>query len=210
VYGNGQIGVEGANTFENGGTGVYGTANGSSGIGVSGSGGSYGVYSDGNFAATGTKSALVPLPDDRVVSLYAVESPENWFEDFGSGQLENGVASVKFDSTFAQTVTSEAGYHVFLTPDGDCEGLYVAQKTSVGFEVRELRGGKSSVGFDYRIVARRKGLEKLRLEVVSDDYETAETIRRQIADRPSHTPRLVLPERPVPNGVTEAPMPGLP
>jgi hypothetical protein len=32
-------------------------------------------------------------------------------------------------------------YHVFLTPDGDCEGLYVIARTATGFEVRELRHG---------------------------------------------------------------------
>ena len=154
----------------------------------------YAVYAGGNFAATGTKSAVVALPDDRVVSLYAVESPENWFEDFGSGELKNGVAAISLDSTFALTVSAEAGYHVFLTPNGDCEGLYVASKTETGFEVHELRGGKSNVTFDYRIIAKRKGLESLRMEKVSVDHEVAESIRQQMAERPSHTPRLVLPK----------------
>jgi hypothetical protein len=54
-------------------------------------------------------------------------------------------------------------YHVFLTPKGNCRGLYVTKETSRGFEVRELRGGKSNVQFDYRIVARRKGFEAIRL-----------------------------------------------
>ena len=54
-------------------------------------------------------------------------------------------------------------YHVFLTPKGDCKGLYVANETPAGFEVHELGGGQSTVAFDYRIVARRKGYESVRL-----------------------------------------------
>jgi len=54
-------------------------------------------------------------------------------------------------------------YHVFLTPKGDCEGLYVSNESASGFEVHELRNGHSSIGFDYRIMARRSGYEKVRL-----------------------------------------------
>ena len=49
----------------------------------------------GNLSCTGTKSAVVPVDGGaRKVALYAVESPENWFEDFGSGQLSNGAVTV--------------------------------------------------------------------------------------------------------------------
>ena len=36
----------------------------------------------------------------------------------------------------------------------DTRGLYVSLKTPSGFEVREAQGGRSSLPFDYRIVAR--------------------------------------------------------
>jgi hypothetical protein len=117
------------------------------------------VRVNGNFVATGSKSAVVTLPDNREVLLYAVESLGNWFEDFGHATLSNGVVHVEIDSTFAQTINTEMTYHVFLTPNGDCKGLYVAKKTATGFEVRELGGGQTNVTFDYRIVARRKGYE---------------------------------------------------
>lgn len=52
---------------------------------------------------------------------------------------------------------------MFLTPNGDCKGLYVSNKTANGFEVRELGGGRASIAFDYRIMARRKGYENVRL-----------------------------------------------
>ncbi len=122
----------------------------------------------GDLSCTGTKGAVVQLPDSRSVQLYAMESPENWFEDFGSGQLSAGKSTIRLDSTFAATVNSSVDYHVFLTPSGDSRGLYVAKKTATSFEVREQGGGTSSIAFDYRIVARRKGYENVRLADVTE------------------------------------------
>jgi hypothetical protein len=107
----------------------------------------------------------------RKVSLYAMQSPENWFEDFGSGVLTNGAMTVPLDPTFASTVNTAIDYHVFLTPNGDCKGLYVSQKTPTSFEVRELNGGTSSIAFDYRIVAKRAGYENQRLEDVTERFK---------------------------------------
>jgi hypothetical protein len=112
----------------------------------------------------------VVLPSGRRVLLYAEESPENYFEDFGSGALANGEASVALDPEFAETVDAGAGYYVFVTPKGDCEGLYVLNETATGFDVKELKGGTSDVGFDYRIVAKRKGYENVRFQDVTDEF----------------------------------------
>src|ERR1700677_2173274 len=99
----------------------------------------------------------------RQVALYSMQSPQNWFEDFGTGQLSGGLGRVTLDSTFAQTVNLDSDYHVFLTPSGECRGLYVTNKTATGFDVHEIGGGQSNVSFDYRIVALRRGFENVRL-----------------------------------------------
>jgi hypothetical protein len=126
----------------------------------------------GNLACTGSKSAVVPVDGgSRQVALYAVEAPENWFEDFGSGQLSGGTASITLEPNFAQTVNTSEDYHVFLTPKGDSEGLYVNNETPQGFEVHEQRGGHSNVAFDYRIVARRKGFEKIRMADKTQQFQ---------------------------------------
>jgi len=85
----------------------------------------------------------------RQVETYALQSAENWFEDAGSGQLSNDAAHVDLEPVFGQTVNTGVEYHVFLTPDGDCKGLYLSAKSSGGFDVRELGGGKSNIAFDY-------------------------------------------------------------
>ena len=48
---------------------------------------------------------------------------------------------------------------MFVTPEDDCRGLCVRNKTTTSFEVRELQGGTSNVAFSYRIVARRKDIK---------------------------------------------------
>jgi len=116
----------------------------------------------GNLTCSGAKNAVVPVSGGKKVALAAIESPRNWFEDFGSAQLSGGVAVVRLDAMFAQTVNAKMEYHVFLTPGGDCKGLYVHQKDANSFEVRELGGGNSNVKFDYRISALRKNYEKVR------------------------------------------------
>jgi hypothetical protein len=162
-----------AQNLTNNGTGFLFSVQAPNVINGSGLNGSCIITTSGNLLCTGTKSAVVPVDAGRTVALYAVEAPENWFEDFGSGTLANGVASVTLEPVFAQTVNASVEYHVFLTPQGECEGLYVANKTAAGFEVRELRGGRSGVGFDYRIVARRKGYESIRLADLTDTIERA-------------------------------------
>jgi hypothetical protein len=117
----------------------------------------------GDTNAIGSKSAVVPLRSGEMVKVFSMESPEVWFEDFGSGRLAGGAAAISLDSKFIQTVNLSSGYHVFLTPEGDCKGLFVTSKTNHGFEVLELSGGKSSVEFEYRIVAHRNGYEAERM-----------------------------------------------
>jgi RNA polymerase-interacting CarD/CdnL/TRCF family regulator len=122
-----------------------------------------GVKITNNLEVLGSKSAAVKCGNGEYRLLYAQESPENWFEDFGTAQLVNGQATVKIDPLYAQTVNTAVTYHVFLTPEGDCRGLYVTNETPTSFEIRELQNGKSDLSVSYRIVAKRKGYENVRL-----------------------------------------------
>ncbi|MGA8440224.1 MAG: hypothetical protein WB714_18495, partial [Candidatus Sulfotelmatobacter sp.] len=134
------------------------------------------ITTGGDLGCTGSKSAVVPVDGgSRKVALYAVESPENWFEDAGSGQLSDGKAVVNLESTFGGTVNTNLDYHVFLTPNGDCKGLYVVEKSPTSFVVRELGGGTSNIAFDYRIMAKRKGYENIRLADKTAVFHLSET-----------------------------------
>jgi hypothetical protein len=129
---------------------------------------------NGNLSGANLSAVVSAEGGARKVALYAMQSPENWFEDFGSGALTNGAATITFDPAFTQTVNTGTEYHVFLTPNGDSKGLYVSEKTVTSFEVREQGGGASSVAFDYRIVAKRVGYEKIRLADVTERFNRQE------------------------------------
>src|SRR5262249_45411597 len=107
----------------------------------------------------GVKDAIVSFPDGSKRVLHCMESPEHWFEDFGAARLKRGHVVVKLDADFAKVI-KRGNYHVFLTPRGDCRGLYVRSQSGSSFEVRELGGGKSSVAFSYRVVGHRKDITR--------------------------------------------------
>jgi hypothetical protein len=120
----------------------------------------------GDQVVWGAKSAAAKHTDGSHRLLYCVESPESQFEDFGEARLVGGAANVKLDRDFA-AVADLSQYHVFLTPYGDSNGLYVANRSRSGFQVREQGGGKSSVAFSYRVVAKRRHVATKRFQKVT-------------------------------------------
>jgi hypothetical protein len=128
----------------------------------------------GNFAVSGgSKTAIVPTSQGHR-KLYCQESPEVWFEDFGEGQLQGGLARIDLDPLFLETVTIDEKnpMKVFIQLNDDCHGVYV-QRMATGFEVKELRTGASSAHFTYRVIAKRKGFETARLESAADHVKVA-------------------------------------
>jgi hypothetical protein len=155
-----------------------------------GSGGACTIDTNGHEICPGGFSTTARVhSSQRQVSLYAMESPQNWFEDFGNGQLVSGTTRITLDQTFAEAANTDVQYHVFLTPRDECEGLYVSNATASGFEVHELHHGNSNVAFDYRIVALRRGYENVRLE------DMTEKLKKLDASQPKATPgqRMALP-----------------
>lgn len=99
----------------------------------------------------------------HAVTEYAQLESEPTVEDNGEATLAGGFAFVPLDPKFANVIDTTAAYLVTVTPAGDCNGLYVAQRTPLGFTVRELRNGRGTLAFDYRIVAKRYGVYASRL-----------------------------------------------
>jgi len=158
--------------------GVFGWAAATSGInagvwGETESPDGFGGYSagemavDGDFNCNGTKSAIVATNSGNR-ALYCQESPEIWFEDFGEGQLNNGKVYIKLEQLFLETITINDMHpmKVFIQLNDDCNGVFV-KRSDTGFDVIELQNGKSDASFTYRVVAKRKGYEDKRLEVVN-------------------------------------------
>ncbi len=117
----------------------------------------------GGLTTFGVPLIRVKSSTGHTVSTYSPQQTEPTIEDFGQGQLVNGEAAVRLDPAFANTMDMRKSYLVFITPDGDSRGLYTTQKTAGGFVVRENGGGRSTLAFDYRIVAKPFGNNSPRL-----------------------------------------------
>jgi len=108
----------------------------------------------------GTVSTVVEglAENDTPKVMFAPEAPEVLFEDYGVGQLINGAASIAIDPIFTKNIVVDQNHplKVFIQLEGDCNGVYVTNKTANGFTVKELKNGNSTVSFSWHIVANRK------------------------------------------------------
>ena len=112
----------------------------------------------------GTKSAVVKVDNGEYLAVYCQESPENWFEDFGEGQLNNGSVHIELDPLFIKTVTIDNRHpmKVFITLTSGEPMNFVVNKGNTGFDL-VVSDKTSNATFDYRVVAKRKGYEDIRL-----------------------------------------------
>jgi hypothetical protein len=120
------------------------------------------LYSSGSCSS----GCIVNHRRTRAVREYTPTESEPTIEDNGEAALVDGAAQVALDPRFTNVIDRNASYIVTVTPEGDCRGLYVTGRSEHGFVVRELQGGRSSVGFGYRIVAHRFGVSEPRLPMV--------------------------------------------
>ena len=171
VFGTGTtFGVEGSN--QNGTVAVY--ANGFGGLLFEGnnshSNNVFQVDDSGNVFAHSFHATLItsrqPTSAGLAVETYSHQTSQPSLEDFGEAQLSGGVAFVRLEPTFASAIDRNTNYLVFVTPEGDCRGLYVADRSPAGFTIRELQGGRSTLAFSYRIVAKPYASQMARLPLV--------------------------------------------
>ncbi len=115
-----------------------------------------------NRKITGTNavSEIIPTPDHGRIMLTAPESPEYWYQDYGTVRLENGKAHVELDPILASIimVTEEYPVRVFCTPVDMVEynGVAVTNRTATGFDLVELNGGQHTGTIDYQLVVKPK------------------------------------------------------
>lgn len=147
--------------------GVYGYATKGSGNRYGGyfaSGGGRYAYVGGRYNGTyrkivgnGSVSTIVKNTKGEIVTLTCPEAPETVFQDFGIGQLIDGKTHITIDPDLAinLNISKKHPLKVYITPEGDCNGVYVTNKSANGFDVVELQGGKSNIQFSWQIVATR-------------------------------------------------------
>lgn len=123
-----------------------------------------------NIAGTLTSGAsprIAPRTQNgSTVQEYGARTTMPDIEDFGEGQLAQGAGYVRIDAALANAIDRSTNYLVFITPEGDSNGLYVTAKSPDGFAVRENAGGRHTLAFSYRIVAKPFDESGPRLAVV--------------------------------------------
>lgn len=135
----------------------------------------YNTATDGlsgtDFKIVGPGNVSTIISDEKNVPriMFAPEAPEIVFQDYGVGQLVNGQVYIALDPVLKNSlhIDNEHPLKVFVTLEGDCNGVYVTNKSADGFTVKELQNGTSNVSFSWQIVANRADTEDANGRVVS-------------------------------------------
>ncbi len=153
------------------GEGVYGYYNGTGGTRRAGG---YFFSTDGVFTnntavaeeltnskvtGVGVVAEIIPTPTHGRVRMTCSESPEYWYNDYGTVQLLNGHSHVNLDPILADIIIVDAQNPIKVFPQANilnCNGLAVLNKSATGFDLVEVSGGTSSGEVDYQIVAKPK------------------------------------------------------
>lgn len=116
----------------------------------------------GNFMVTGTKNRIVKTKNFGTISQSSYETAEPMFGDLGHGVInEIGECVIFIDPKFAETVSIEYGYYVFMTKYGEGDA-WISEKELRTFTVV----GTPGLEFDWEIKAHQKGYEFDRLKSV--------------------------------------------
>lgn len=119
---------------------------------VSGGGGT-----DYKVIGNGTASTIIFDENHMPRVMFCPEAPEVLFEDYGIAKLSNGEVFITLDKilTSSMKIDDKHPLKVFIQLEGDCNGVFVTDKSNVGFRVKELKNGNSNVSFSWHIVGSR-------------------------------------------------------
>jgi hypothetical protein len=119
------------------------------------------LHVNGDFVATGAKSAAVSTSSFGTRRIYAVESATVRVTDEGTGQLAAGVARIQLDPIVAEMIEGELLVHV--SPYGPST-LYVAERGRDFFVVKALDG--RDIPFAWQVSGLRKDYAGVRLQEI--------------------------------------------
>ncbi|GAB3719206.1 hypothetical protein [Flavobacterium koreense] len=109
---------------------------------------------------TGSVSEIIPTENHGRVTLTCPESPEYWYQDYGTVEMINGKATIIVDEILADiiVVDEENPLRVICTPVGMpyFNGITIMSQTKNSVEILELNGGNHSGKLQYQLVAKPK------------------------------------------------------
>lgn len=119
--------------------------------------GAGGGGTDYKVIGNGVASTIILDENNKPRIMFCPEAPEVLFEDYGIAKLTNGEAFITLDKILASSMKIDEKHplKVFIQLEGDCNGVFVTDKSNVGFRVKELNQGNSNVSFSWHIVGSR-------------------------------------------------------
>jgi len=117
----------------------------------------------------GNVSTLINDSNGKPRIMFSPEAPEIVFQDYGVGKLINGSVRINLDPILKGSlfINEQHPLKVYVTLEGDCNGIYVTDKSADGFTVKEIQGGTSNVSFSWQIVANRADTKDASGNIVS-------------------------------------------
>lgn len=122
-------------------------------IGQLNSGELFASYNEGNTYTTGKNVELVGAEGQSKQAVYAVTSLDAKIYNNGSAQLVNGEAYIAFDANYKALLGENPT--VTVSPNGNCNGVYIASVDKNGFTVKEMNNGTSTVALSWIAVGNR-------------------------------------------------------
>ena len=105
-------------------------------------------------------SEIIPTEKHGRIALTCSESPEYWYQDYGTVQLKDGKATIFLDEIFADiiVVDEENPIRVVCTPVKMTRfnGISIQEQTKKSVTLLELNNGKNNGTLQYQIVAKPK------------------------------------------------------
>ncbi len=111
-------------------------------------------YNLGDVYTSGYNAEIIELENERV-AVYTMTGTDVKIYNDGTSALSQGRKRIEFDSEFSQLIGDNIPV-ITVSPMGACNGLYVTNISSKGFEVVELANGTSNVEFSYILISKRK------------------------------------------------------
>jgi hypothetical protein len=111
---------------------------------------------------TGTNavSEIVPTENHGRVTLTCPESPEYWYQDYGTVEMINGRATIILDEILADIIIVDEANPIRVTCTPVAmpyfNGITIMSQTKNSVEVLELNGGNHSGKLQYQLVVRPK------------------------------------------------------
>jgi len=122
-------------------------------IGQLNSGELFAAYNQGNTYTTGKNVELVGGEGQAKQAVYAVTSIDAKIYNNGTAQLVNGQAYIAFDAKYKAMLGEKPT--VTVSPNGNCNGVYIASVDKNGFTVKEMNNGTSTVELSWISVGNR-------------------------------------------------------